>query len=69
MIRKPRALYYEDCGIGDAMHYCLVADKAEGDRLVDIISSADMQEVYRLFGIEGGDAAQPPYWMYKWLKI
>lgn len=69
MIRKPRALYYEDCGIGDAMHYCLVADKIEGDKISDIINSNDMQEVYRLFGIEGGDPAQPPYWMYKWLKI
>jgi len=69
MIRKPRALYYKDCGVGDAMHYCLVADKIEGDKIVDIIHSDDMQEVYRLFGIEGGDPAQPPYWIYKWLKI
>lgn len=68
-IRKPRALYYENCGIGDQMHYCLVKDEAEGQKLVDLIQSDDMQEMYRLFGVETGDPAKPPFWMYKWLKI
>lgn len=69
MIRKPRALYWEDCGIGDAMHYCLVKDEAEGNQIEKIIHSKEMQEVYKLFAVETGDAAKPPFWIYKWLKI
>ena len=68
-IRKPRALYCDDCGIGDQMHYCLVKDEAEGKKLVDLIRGEDMKEMYRLFGVETGDPAKPPFWMYKWLKI
>ena len=49
MIRKPRALYYKDCGIGDNMHYCLVQDANEGSHIENIIRSDDMKEVYRLF--------------------
>ena len=69
MIRKPRALYIENCGIGDNMHYVLVKDKTEGDKIVDLIQSDDFQRVYQLFCVEGGDPARPPFWIYKWLKL
>lgn len=69
MIRKPRALYYYDCGIGDNMHYCLVKDAAEGSKIEKIINGDDMKEIYKLFCIEAGDAARPPFWIYKWLKM
>ena len=69
MIRKPRALYIENCGISDAVHYVLVKDKAEGDKIVNLIQSNDFQRVYQLFCVEGGDPARPPFWIYKWLKL
>jgi len=69
MLRKPRAMYIENCGIGDNMHYVLVKDKAEGDKVVNLIQSNDFQRVYELFCVEGGDPARPPFWIYKWLNI
>lgn len=69
MIRKPRARYIKDCGIGDNMHYCLVSGSNEGYRIQDIIESDDFQKAYQLFAVECGEAARPPFWLYKYLRL
>tara|TARA_Y100000592_G_scaffold41236_1_gene65385 strand:+ start:4107 stop:4286 length:180 start_codon:yes stop_codon:yes gene_type:complete len=51
------------------MHNVLVAGSVEGYRITDLIESDDFQKAYQIFAVECGEAARPPFWLYKYLRL